>query len=208
MTNGSKFTGVIGLLVIGLFASSCSGEKKNEANAKSGGAMLDMPAKQAADKPGTSASAAGIQWKVPASWAQGPEKPMRAATYMIGTGAEQAECAVFYFGNGQGGDVQANIGRWIGQVKQPDGSSSEGKAKKSEVKSACCSISTIEVAGTYLASAGPMMQVKEEKPGYELIGGIAPAPEGNVFFKLTGPQKTVEKIREEFLGMLKSVSKS
>ena len=41
---------------------------------------------------------------------------MRAATYTVGEG----ECAVFYFGAGQGGGVQANIDRWIGQF-EPEG---------------------------------------------------------------------------------------
>jgi hypothetical protein len=131
---------------------------------------------------------------------------MRAATYMIDAGDLQAECAVFFFGQGQGGDVQANIDRWIGQVKQPDGSDSKSKAKTIGFKTVCCQVSTIEVAGTYMMSSGPMMQSSEEKPGYVLIGAIAPAPQGNVFFKLTGPQRTIDKWRQPYLDMLKSIS--
>jgi hypothetical protein len=149
---------------------------------------------------------AGIEWKVPTGWVPGAEKPMRAATYTVESGDALAECAVFFFGTGQGGDVEANIARWISQVKQPDGSDSESKAARAEIKSACCPITTVEVAGTYLASSGPMMQTTAEKPEFVLLGGIVPGPQGNVFFKLTGPKATVDKVKEDFLAMLRSVS--
>jgi hypothetical protein len=155
----------------------------------------------------TSGVVAGIEWKVPTGWVKGGEKPMRAATYTVGNGDALAECAVFFFGTGQGGEVEANIARWISQVKQPDGSDSEAKAVRAEIKSACCTITTVEVAGTYMASSGPMMQTTAEKPGFVLLGGIVPGPQGNVFFKLTGPKATVSKVKEDFLAMLGSVNK-
>ena len=132
---------------------------------------------------------------------------MRAATYTVGSGDALAECAVFFFGTGQGGDVEANIARWISQVKQPDGSDSKDKATRGEVKSVCCAITTVEVAGTYMASSGPMMQTTAEKQGFVLLGGIVPGSQGNVFFKLTGPKATVDKAKEDFLAMLRSVDK-
>jgi hypothetical protein len=49
-----------------------------------------------------------------------------------------------------------------------------------------------------------MMAVKAEHPGWTLAGAIVEAPGGNVFFKLTGPQATVEMVWDEFLEMLKS----
>ncbi len=151
---------------------------------------------------------AGVTWDTPAGWASGGEKPMRIATYLIDATDPKAECAVFYFGSGQGGDVDANIMRWIRQVAQPDGSDSQAKAKNGTVTSACCEIRTIEVEGTYLFSSGPMMQVQEERPGYILIGGIVPAPEGNVFFKLSGPVAKAEQWRASFTELLKSIKKT
>jgi hypothetical protein len=155
----------------------------------------------------TSGAVAGVEWTVPVGWVKGGEKPMRAATYTVGSGDALAECAVFFFGTGQGGDVEANIARWILQVKQPDGSDSKANATRAEVKSACCPITTVEVAGTYMASSGPMMQTTAEKQGFVLLGGIVPGPQGNVFFKLTGPKATVDKVKEDFQAMLRSVSK-
>ena len=39
---------------------------------------------------------------------------MRLATYQV---PESGECGVYYFGQGQGGGVEANIDRWIGQFQ-------------------------------------------------------------------------------------------
>ena len=201
--NATILAGLMLVIVLTLL-NSCSSEKKQQAasDPKDG---ITIEATTTADKAETG-SAAGIDWKIPRKWVKGPEKAMRAATYLVGSGDSQAECAVFYFGAGQGGDVEANIARWISQVSQPDGSDSKTVAVRGEVKSTCCKITTIEVGGTYAASAGPMMQSTTEKPGYMLVGGIVPAPQGNVFFKMTGPKETIGKVKGEFLQMLESIS--
>ena len=66
-------------------------------------------------------SASGVKWKAPAAWKNQGDRPMRAATYTTGGDAEPGEVAVFYFGPGQGGGVQANIDRWIGQFPAKTG---------------------------------------------------------------------------------------
>lgn len=190
----------VSTLTIGiLLLSACSSGQKQQ---KASGQQADAAAQWT-----TSGAVAGVEWKVPPEWVRGGEKTMRAATYTVGSGDALAECAVFFFGAGQGGDIEANIARWILQVSQPDGSDSKAKAVKAEVKSACCLITTVEIAGTYMASAGLMTQVTTEKPGFVLLGGIVPGPQGNVFFKLTGPKATVDKIKEDFQAMLRSVNK-
>jgi hypothetical protein len=187
-----------------LLLSSCSSKQEQET---SGSQQSDVTSKATVSQGTTSGGVAGIEWMVPTGWIKAGEKPMRAATYTVGSGETLAECAVFFFGTGQGGDVEANIARWISQVKQPDGSDSKANAVRAEVKSACCMITTVEVAGSYMASSGPMMQTTAEKPGFVLLGGIAPGPQGNVFFKLTGPKATIGKVKEGFLAMLRSISK-
>ena len=57
---------------------------------------------------------------------------MRAASYTIPPAAgdsEGGECVVYYFGSGQGGGVEANIKRWIGQFTAPDGGPADKLAK-------------------------------------------------------------------------------
>ncbi len=131
---------------------------------------------------------------------------MRAATYDVPAAAgdtEGAECAVFFFGAGQGGGVQANIDRWLGQFQEKPATAPVGK--KQTIGG--MSVTTIEHGGTYLAGGGPMQPSKTPKTGYQLVGTIVEAPEGNVFFKLTGPAKTVKAARAAFDKMLSSLKK-
>ena len=55
---------------------------------------------------------------------------------------------------------------------------------------------------------GPMFQSGSvKKPNYKMLGAIVEAPEGNVFFKLTGPEKTVMGTEDEFQKLLNSLRK-
>jgi hypothetical protein len=154
------------------------------------------------------AAVAGLAWSVPAEWQTGAERPMRAATYLVSPGSgdsEGAECAVFHFGSDQGGDVESNVQRWIGQFEQPDGTPSSKVAKTSHTDLGDLKVTTVEVGGTYTASMGPMSGTKSNRENYRLLGAIVEGPQGAVFFNLTGPSRTVEAARVSFDGMLKSV---
>jgi hypothetical protein len=118
---------------------------------------------------------------------------------------EDGECAVFYFGAGQGGSVQANVDRWMAQFEQPDGRTSKALAKTQKRPVGGFPVTTIDLTGTYTGAGGPMGP-KVTKPGYRLLGGIVEAPEGPVFFKFTGPAKTVaanEAVFQKLLGSVK-----
>jgi hypothetical protein len=161
------------------------------------------PALSTAPSGGMGATIAGIQWTVPQSWTPQPERPMRVATYSIpaAAAAEGGECAVFFFGSGQGGDVRSNIDRWVGQFK------TESKPEESTRTVNGINVTTVKVAGTYLAPSGPMMQSSGEKPGYLLIGTIVEAPEGAVFFKATGPAATMNAAEADIKALVDSVKK-
>jgi hypothetical protein len=46
---------------------------------------------------------------------------------------------------------------------------------------------------------------KVAKPGFKLLGAIVQGKEGAVFFKFTGPAKTVEAAQKAFEALLASV---
>jgi len=53
-----------------------------------------------------SGSNPGLAWRVPAGWSDQGGSSMRLATYVFhGPNDTQAQCAVYYFGPGQGGTV-------------------------------------------------------------------------------------------------------
>jgi hypothetical protein len=133
---------------------------------------------------------------------------MRAATYKVPAAkgdTEDAECAVFYFGQGQGGSVDDNLKRWYGQFSQPDGKASDAAAKTKKEKIGGLPVTTVDLAGTYTGSS--MMGPTTPKPGFRLLGAIVEGPQGPVFFKLTGPAKTVESSRAAFKKLLETMSK-
>ena len=144
-------------------------------------------------------SAGGLQWTAPAAWKSQPQRPMRAATYAVPAAAgdkEDGEVAVFYFGAGQGGGVEANIQRWVSQFE----TSAKPQTAKKTING--LPVTTIDLPGTYLASAGPMSPTKTSKPSYRLLGAIVEGPQGAVFFKFTGPAKTVAAGQAAFDKML------
>jgi hypothetical protein len=150
-------------------------------------------------------SAAGIRWTAPAGWKTEAARPMRAATYSIpvvgATGP--AECVVNYFGSGQGGSVTANIERWAGQVLGADGKPAFAKVSTRSVRGV--KVTIVDASGAYTGLGGPMVSNPKPVPGYRLLGAIAEAPKGNVFFKLTGPAKTIAAQQEAFDRLVASI---
>ena len=135
---------------------------------------------------------------------------MRAATYSVPSASgdqEGGECAVFFFGPGQGGAVQANIDRWIGQFEQPDGKPSSERATQRRETINAIPVTTIDLSGTFLGGGPGMGSAAPKKPGYRLLGAIVEGPEGVVFFKMTGPVRTVGAAEPDFRSMLKSLKK-
>lgn len=147
-------------------------------------------------------SAGGVRWSVPAAWSEAAGSSMRVATYKVpgAKGAEAGECAVFFFGPGQGGSVEANLERWSRQFEgspQPERSSRQVRGLP---------VTVAHLAGTYLAPGGPMMQSQGKRPGYRLLGGMVETPQGLVFFKLTGPAATVAAAEAGFDSLVGSLT--
>lgn len=184
------------LISIGLGSASLFAESAASAKAS---ASLDGAAQQ-------QSRAAGVRWTAPDGWkAEGP-RPMRAATYAITpVPGDQgiAECVVNYFGPGQGGSVEANIERWKSQVQGPDGK--PAAAKVAERKLRGLTITTIDASGGYSGMGGPIAASPKIVPGYRLLGAIVQAPGGTVFFKLTGPAKSIAANQQKFEQLLASL---
>ena len=147
---------------------------------------------------------AGISWTKPSRWSVTLPKQMRVVTYAITdpkSASDPAECGVFFFGEGQGGSVQDNIDRWSSQFEGTP------KAKTSSKMVGGLKVTTVQISGTYSSPGGPMMQSQGNKKNYRLLGAIIEAPEGPVFFKTTGPAKTIAAIEKEFDALVNSVKK-
>jgi hypothetical protein len=147
-----------------------------------------------------------LSYTVPNSWKEEiPSGSMRKAQFRLPgvEGAADAEMAIFVF-PGSGGGVQANINRWIGQFKQPDGSNSMDKAEIKKIESNGLPVTLVYVAGTYLK--GTMGGTKSELADYAMIAAIVETSTDPWFFKTVGPEKTINHWRpafEKFAGTIK-----
>jgi hypothetical protein len=152
-------------------------------------------------------SVAGLRWSSPAGWAEQSARPMRAATYSVpgGTPADAAECAIYFFGAGKGGTVEANIERWRGQYLDNDGKPHNAQVSKRQVHGVA--VTLIDTSGTYTGMGGPMAKEPSSNPGYRLLGAIVEGPGGNVFIKFTGPEKTIAANQPKFDQLINSFDK-
>ncbi|MDE3197203.1 MAG: hypothetical protein KGN84_12715, partial [Acidobacteriota bacterium] len=111
-------------------------------------------------------SAAGLKWTMPAGWTSKGPAPMRAATYEV---APESECVVYFFGQGQGGSVEANLARWGSQFTV-NGKPAPNKVAKKAVHG--LNVTTMDATGTYIATGGMMMTPQPPEADYRMLAAI------------------------------------
>ncbi|HEV8368920.1 MAG TPA: hypothetical protein VGQ39_13290 [Pyrinomonadaceae bacterium] len=151
-----------------------------------------------------------LRFSVPSDWVEEKtSSTMRVAQYKLPKAPgdiEDASLVLYYFGQGQGGGTAANVERWIGQMKQPDGGNSNDKAKEENLTINGLKITTVDVGGTYTAEMAPGSGTFYNNPNYRLRAAVIETPKGSYYLKLVGPEKTVVKWAKsvtEFLSTLK-----
>ncbi len=158
-----------------------------------------------APPPGSGTGRQALVWTAPPGWTTvTPSSSMRRAQYRIDGPGGPAECAVFYFGPGQGGDARANVARWISQFRRPDGRPVGDAAKTREITVGDIPVTVVEVGGTFVGGMGPGAG-GPERPDYMLLGAIAQGPDANWFFRATGPRRTLEPQRGAFDRLVRSI---
>ena len=149
-----------------------------------------------------------LQYKAPDGWVtEKPSSGMRVAQYRLPRAEgdpEDASLVLYYFGATQGGTTQANIDRWIGQMQQPDGSSSKDKAKTGDLTINGLKVTTVDVIGTYTAEMSPGSGERHNNTDYRLRAAVIETPKGNYFAKLVGPVKTIARWDQPFTDYLHS----
>lgn len=142
-----------------------------------------------------------IRFTLPSGWERSaPSSPMRIAQATIPGQGGSAELAVFFFGAGQGGGVDANIQRWIGQMEPDHGTIPQRETFEANG----FTVTLIDVSGTLQPSQmgmGPKTALANQR----LLGAVVEGPGGPWFFKATGPKGTLTAERDRFLEMLRSV---
>jgi hypothetical protein len=148
----------------------------------------------ATPRPAAPAGPSEIAWEAPATWqkAENPS-PMRKATYKIPRAQGDAEDAELSISQA-GGSVDMNVTRWKGQFEMKD----EGAVKRSERKVGDLKVTVVEMKGVFNGSGMPGGPPGAPKPNFALLGAIIETSGSPWFFKMTGPEKTVEAAKADF----------
>ncbi|WP_104982513.1 hypothetical protein [Sorangium cellulosum] len=161
-------------------------------------------------------SAPGIEplrWDVPGGWTAldvprgGPQK----AVYRVprsGDDKDDAEVHVLWFGLGSKGDVEANFKEWFSQFDGDVGA----RARRGAFEVRGLRVETVEASGTYAIALGPKAVARKRAPvemvkdGYRLLGAAVRTPDrGTWFFRMVGPDETVQSARSALRILLESV---
>ncbi len=141
----------------------------------------------------------------PASWKR-KQPRVRIIEHEFEAPSKDGVCRVTVMG--AGGDVKANIARWISQFTQADGGSTKKRAKQSQEKVAGQTVHLVDISGNFKDQRGPFSPVKL-RADYRMLGAIIVTDKmGKYFVKLYGPKKAVaenERGFRDLVGSLKVV---
>jgi hypothetical protein len=174
-------------LVRGLFLAACAGIAPIAARAQ------------------TTVSLLGYTTAIPTGWvSRAPASAMRLAEYTVAApnGGTGAEVVVYFFGKGQGGNVQANLARWKAQFSTPDGSPVPETITRDST--GAFPITFAEYRGTYARGIG-MGSPETAKPDQRLLAGIAETPRGTMFIQLFGPAERVSAERDNLMTFVRGL---
>lgn len=128
-----------------------------------------------------------------------PSSPMRKAQLSVpgADGVAPAEITFFHFGAGQGGGVQANVDRWIGQFADARSSSKAEQIGQTQV-------TFVDATGTF--SSGMPGGPTTPMTGYAMRGAILQSASGDVYAKMTGPESVVVAAASAFEKMVRAAA--
>lgn len=149
---------------------------------------------------GRYARCAGLSFEKPVQWVWvKPSMRFRTLQYAVpGKNGQGAADLIFsVFAAGDGGPIDANIDRWVGQFSGVDGEPPRFERSSGEV--AGMRFTQTELEGNYagMGAAAP-------RPGWAQLGAIIQAPGRNIFIRLLGPAKTVLSNKGTFEKMIDS----
>lgn len=166
------------------------------------GPELDTP-----DVDGEDVTAAGITFVVDPMWStEPPASRMRAVQYSLPPADGDEEPGELVLFAGFMGPADQNIQRWIGQIQNP---TSEPEVATYTVNG--FNVTALDAKGTYATSTGggPMMGgTPIEMEGYRMLAAVVSHGEDYWYWKLTGPEATLERWKPSFEALIQSMKRS
>jgi hypothetical protein len=144
----------------------------------------------------TPATSAALRWTTPPGWVEESASGMRLASFRVESGGVTGLCTIVQLA-GDGGGLEANIRRWMGQLKLPVPPDAELRAFAERQE-------TLRTRGGFtgrvvdLAPLGP-----PEAPS--MLALFLDAGERTVFVKFTAPAAWLAEHRAEFTALCESL---
>ncbi len=133
-----------------------------------------------------------VVFRLPAGWKAGsPTSSMRLAQYAI-PGDHPVEMVVYFFGEGGGGGVEANLARWKGQMEG-------GEAKTESVAVAeGIKATLLDVTGSYGSGMPGSGAAPTSIADARMLAAVIECPGGPLFMKGVGPKATMAAAAADF----------
>ena len=137
----------------------------------------------------------------PAAWTWvKPSMQFRTLQYQVcnsgpGKVAPCADLIVSVFKMGDGGSVDANIGRWKNQFQNTDGSPAQPTRSQRVVAGA--SVTRVDLKGAWKG-----MGMGEVQNNSEQLAAAIELPQETIYIRMVGPESTVEAARKNFEAMV------
>jgi len=137
---------------------------------------------------------AGLKFTVPSRWQSEPAlSPFRIGQWRVplahGMEGEGGEVVAFYFGPGTGGTAKENIEGWIGTMLNAEGHPAAAEVKHHETGG--FKISQVVIFGTYNETIPSAGVPPVAKPNHGLLGAVIETPQGNIYWRFTGPEPLI-----------------
>jgi len=197
----------LGMLFLCIAAAACNSTSAISGDPKPVSAAPDAVG---AAQQGTVVKLGKLSAPAPASWKEeAPSNKLRTHQFALPKAkgdAEDAELAIFFFGEGSGGSVDENVKRWKGAFAAPEGKTIDEVSKLEKFKVGAANVTYLDVSGTYLSkNPGDPKAKTQKKTNFRSYGVIVEVDGGPFFLTLTGPAATVEQHKKGFDEWLKSL---
>ena len=145
--------------------------------------------------------------EVPGDWvASKPSSDMRLLQFTVpATGDAKggdAEMVVYYFGQGQGGSLDANVKRWASQFSTPGGDPVEPVITPLSGKMPA---TLVELKGNYARGVG-MGPTGDAVPDRMLLAAVVETPSGNLYPQMHGPADLVAAQKGAFVAFIEGIA--
>jgi len=134
-----------------------------------------------------------LKFTIPAKWRIEPvETPARGGQWRVPplhSDGEWGQVVVFYFGPGIGGTAKENIEAWIGTMFNAEGHPAAAEIKNHQTGG--FKISQVVLFGTYNQIVSLPGVPPVPKSNYGLLGAVIENPQGNIYWRFTGPETLI-----------------